>query len=178
MRCATLSEAQRLAAANLASEAMSTLYDLVGDEVVPMLAKEFEVEGTELADAVALVDSTVEGLVASYPAEEYQSRQRVSLHHALGNLGHEAGDRLMEQLRQLAGQIPQGGVEGEYVARFAVRSDLRGSGAADRLMDLFVANHSVVTLHVRDDNARAIGFYRRHGFVRKKAGAFQLMQRG
>jgi ribosomal protein S18 acetylase RimI-like enzyme len=173
-----LSEAHRLEAAELASEAMSALYDPVGDEVIPMLAAEFRVEGSELADAVALVDSTVDGLVASYPSEEYQSRQRVSLHHALGTMSREAGERLIARLRLLADQIPQGGLQGEYVARFAVRNDLRGSGAADRIMDFFVADHGLVSLHVRNDNARAIGFYRRHGFVAKTSGRFQLMQRG
>lgn len=177
-RCSVLSEAQRLEAAKLASEAMSTLYDAVGDDVLSMLTDEFQVEGSELGDAVALIDSAVDGLVASYPAEEYQSRQRVSLHHALGNLGREAGARLIAQLRLLAAQIPQGGLKGEYVARFAVRRDLRGSGTADRLMGLFVADHPTVSLHVRADNARAIGFYHRHGFVPKTAGEFQLMQRG
>ena len=176
--CSGLSEAHRLEAAKLASEAMSTLYEPIGDKVVPMLADEFQVEASELGNSVALVASSVEGLVASYPSEEYRSRQRVSLHHALGTLDSIAGRRLFEQLRLLADQIPQGGLEGEYVARFAVRSDLRGSGTADRLMDLFVADHPVVTLHIRSDNARAIGFYRRHGFVPKNDGEFQLMQRG
>lgn len=176
--CSALSEAQRLAAAKLASEAMSALYDPVGDEVIPMLAEEFCVEGSELADSVALVETTVDGLVASYPSEEYQTRQRVSLHHALGYLSREAGGRLIAQLRLLADQIPQGGLEGEYVARFAVRNDLRGCGTADRLMDLFVADHGTVSLHVRSDNDRAIRFYRRHGFVPKTSGEFHLMQRG
>jgi hypothetical protein len=140
--CSALSEAQRLAAAKLAAEAMSALYDPVGDEVIPMLAEEFCVEGSELADSVALVETTVDGLVASYPSEEYQTRQRVSLHHALGYLSREAGGRLIAQLRVLADQIP------------------------------------VVSLHVRSDNVRAIGFYRRHGFVQKTNGEFHLMQRG
>jgi len=177
-RCAALSEAQRIEAAKLATEAMSTLYEPLGDEVLPVLANEFQVEGSELGDALGLLDATVDGLIASYPAEEYQSRQRVSLHHALGNLSREGGAQLIAQLRLLADQIPQGGLEGQYVARFAVRSGLRGSGVADRLMDLFIADHPTVSLHVRADNARAIGFYRRHGFVAKTAGEFQLMQRG
>ena len=39
-------------------------------------------------------------------------------------------------------------------------------------MDLFVRNHPVITLHVRADNSRAIGFYRRHGFVRRPLANF------
>ena len=177
-RCIALPPAQRLEAAKLASEAMSTLYEPLGDEVLPMLAAEFEVEGSELGDAVVFIGSSVDGLVASYPAAEYQSRQRVSLHHALGTLSRETGGHLIAQLRRLAVQIPEGGLEGEYVARFSVRHSLRGSGTADRLMDFFVRNHPVITLHVRADNSRAIGFYRRHGFVMKTAAEFQLMQRG
>ena len=177
-RCATLPEARRLEAAKLAAEAMMTLYEPLGDEVLPVLAAEFQIKGSELGDAVGLLAPTVDGLIASYPAEEYQSRQRVSLHHALGSLSREGGSRLIAQLRLLADQIPHGGLEGEYIARFAVRSGSRGSGVAVRLMTGFVADHPTVSLHVRADNARAVGFYRRHGFVAKIVGDFQLMQRG
>ena len=176
--CSALPEQDRLEAAKLAAEAMSSLYQPLGNAATAMLAGEFLVEGSELGDAVALHHGAVEGMIASYPAEQYSSRQRVSFHHALGHLDRESGQKLIEQLRLLAGAIPQDGVAGEYVARFAVRDDLRGTGVADRLMNLFIADHPHVSLHVRADNSRAIGLYRRHGFAeRGDRRAFLLMAR-
>jgi len=179
VKCNTLAAEERLSAARLAADAMAALYRPLGEEALPVLADEFLIEGSELGDSVALMNSTVEGLIASYPAAEYQSRQRVSLHHALSELSREAGERLVEQLRALASQIPQDRIEGEYLARFAVRPDLRGSGRADRLMDYLVSSHPKISLHVRTDNGRAVSFYRRHGFVdRSDGGGFLMMQRG
>jgi GNAT superfamily N-acetyltransferase len=170
-------ESLRVEAAKLAAEAMSALYEPVGDEVIGVLASEFLIEGSELGEAAALVDSGVQGLIAAYPAHEYQNRQRISLHHALGNLSAPAAQRLIRQLRVLAEQIPRERLKGEYIARFAVRADARGSGVADKLMALFLAEHPSASLHVRAANERAIRFYRRHGFELGGRGEFLLMWR-
>jgi ribosomal protein S18 acetylase RimI-like enzyme len=175
--CSNLSEAQRLEAARLAAEALPSIYGSVGDEAFPMLAAEFLVAGSELADAVAISNSVVEGIVASYAADQCRSRQLVSLHHALHSLSAAAGARLIAQLRSVSDLIPTDQLRGQYVARFAVPNSRRGTGAADRLMNLFTRAHPVVTLHVRSDNARAIRFYRRHGFVEQSSGEFLLMTR-
>jgi ribosomal protein S18 acetylase RimI-like enzyme len=157
---------------------MTTLYAPVGEEIIGVLADEFLVEGSELADATVLIEEGITGFVAAYPAKEYQSRQRISLHHALRELSPEGGKRLVAQLRRLANQTSRGRILGQYIARFAVPPKLRGTGAADRLMDLFAAEHPQITLHVRSENERAIRFYERHGFsVARDSGDFLIMTR-
>lgn len=177
--CADLSEAERQQAAVLAAEAMPILYDPVGPPAVPMLAAEFLLPDGELGQAVATVGEQVDGLVAAYPATDYADRQRNSLHHALGNLDRAGAGQLIAALRDLSGEVPSEGLDGDYIARFTVRSALRGSGTADRLMETFVVARPLVTLHVRADNGRAISFYRRHGFEeRSRSRSYLLMQRG
>ena len=167
-----------MVAAHLAAEAMADLYEDVGHEAVEVLSREFLINGSELGDAAVLLDKDVCGLIAAYPAREYQSRQRVSLHHALGSLSPEGGKKLISALRRLADQIPQGRIEGAYIARFAVRADLRGSGTANRMLEQFLSDQKTVSLHVRADNSRAIAFYRRHGFIESDgAGTHLLMSR-
>lgn len=177
--CRLLSEPQRIEAASLAVQAMSSLYDAVGDAVVATLAGEFLIADGELGQSLAVMDPDVAGLVAAYPAEQLKARQAVSLHHALGSLDRDSGARLIARLRELSAMVPQAGLAGSYIARFAVRSDRRGSGLANDMMEVFVSDHPLVTLHVRTDNDRAISFYRRHGFVsREQTDDFVLMRRG
>lgn len=149
---------------------MSGLYEPIGEEMVDVLAGEFLVEGSELNDAVAVAGTAVYGIIASYPSSEYRVRQNVSLHYALTNLGADAGRTLVAQLRSLVGQFPQADPQGEYLARFAVTSELRGRGLADDLFKVFLSTHPKVSLHVRTDNARAIAFYKRYGLSAKAAG--------
>lgn len=169
-RCSTLDQARRIEAAKLVAEAMSGLYEPVGCEAAAMLAAEFLVIGSELSEAMAAIGPTVHGIIASYPASEYRPRQSVSLHHALSNLSADAGRTLVKQLREMAGQFPGAAPEGEYLARFAVASTLRGTGSADHLFEAFLRRHKSVSLHVRCGNARAIHFYQRHGLRTKAVG--------
>jgi GNAT superfamily N-acetyltransferase len=158
---------------------MPALYGSIGPEAVRMLAAEFLTSGGEISDALALARQHVDAVVASYPATEYQDRQRTSLHHALRHLDAPASARFVAELRLLAEDIRRDGLAGDYIARFAVRSDLRGLGTADQLMQAFVVGRPLITLHVRADNDRAIGFYRRHGFVVSSSSrAYLIMQRG
>ena len=177
--CTSLSEDLRLDAAELAADAMSALYDLVRADVVPVLASEFLIPESELGDALALLQPGLGGLVAHYPAKEIVDRQRASLYNALASLDRAPAALLMAQLRRQSGIMPQERAMGDYIARFAVHKNLRGTGTADRLMRLFAAGRPVISLHVRKDNPRAIRFYYRHGFKEcGKSEEFLLMMRG
>lgn len=177
--CQLLSKPQRIEAALLAVQAMSSLYDAVGTDIGPTLAQEFLNPDGELGQSLAVIDSNVAGLLAAYPAENLKARQAVSLHHALGSLDRDSSARLIVRLRELSAMVPQKGLAGSYIARFAVRTDRRGSGLADNMMEVFLSDHPLVTLHVRTDNDRAIKFYLRHGFLRGEgASEFVLMRRG
>src|SRR5829696_5657354 len=92
--CDTLTDTGRRQAAELACEALPALYKGIAEFMVPVLAAEFLVPGSEMAGAIAIVDGQVRGLIAAYPAETYSSRQRVSLHHALSNLSPAEGKLL------------------------------------------------------------------------------------
>lgn len=176
--CQELSEELRMAAAELAVEAMSDLYDPVRADILPVLTSEFLVHECELGDGLALLGQGMIGLVAHYPADQLTDRQRASLHHALGGLDREAAASLIAQLRQQSATMPSELAAGQYIARFAVPESSRGVGTADRLMTLFAADRPVISLHVLSDNRRAIAFYRRHGFVeRGNSEQFLLMIR-
>jgi ribosomal protein S18 acetylase RimI-like enzyme len=177
-KCYDLPAVERRQAAVLAAEAMPILYDPVGSQAIPMLAAEFLLPDGELGQAVAVVGGEVDGLVAAYPAADYADRQRTSLHHALGNLDRVGASKMVAALRDLSGEVPSEGLNGVYIARFTVRSALRGSGLADRLMETFVADRPLATLHVSADNVRAISFYRRHGFEeRSRSRSYLLLKR-
>ena len=169
----------RRQAAKLACQAVPALYANIADLVVPVLADEFLVPGSELASAIAIADGDeVRGLIAAYPAEEYSARQRVSLHHALKELGPADGKLLIAQLSVFASKVPKGAMHGQYLARFTVAERERGTGLADAMMAVFLERGSEASLHVQADNARAIAFYRRHDFRETAATIdFLLMSR-
>lgn len=173
-----MSSPGRRQAAKLACEAVPALYADIADLVVPVLADEFLVPGSELSGAIAIADDQVRGLIAAYPAEEYSARQRVSLHHALTELSPADGKLLINQLSLLASKVPKGAMHGQYLARFTVAEGERGTGVADAMMAVFLEGGSEASLHVQADNARAIAFYRRHGFTETAATIdFLLMSR-
>lgn len=83
---------------------------------------------------------------------------------ARGNLGSGAGDDAPPSTA--------------LIMQIAVEPDYRGSGAADRLVEDFLAEMrrrgaTTVSLGVEDENARAIAFYRRLGFRKAKPGIFE-----
>lgn len=176
--CQSLSGELRGEAAELVVDAMSALYDPIRSNIVPILASEFLLPESELGDGLALLGPGVEGLVAHYPAEELAQRQRASLHHSLGGLDSAAARLLIAQLRREAGMMPNEPAYGQYIARFAIPPSARGTGVSDRLLALFAVGRPAISLHVRTSNLRAIGFYRRHGFVEAgKSDEFLLMTR-
>jgi ribosomal protein S18 acetylase RimI-like enzyme len=83
---------------------------------------------------------------------------------ARGNLGSGAGDDAPPSTALLM--------------QIAVTPEYRGSGAADRLVEDFLAEMrrrgaTTVSLGVESDNLRAIAFYRRLGFRETKPGIFE-----
>jgi putative acetyltransferase len=52
-----------------------------------------------------------------------------------------------------------------YLDQFAVATAMQGKGIADRLLAQARALSATLDLHVNKDNARAIAFYKKQGFV-------------
>lgn len=173
---ATLPAGARITAASLAREALTPYYDMLPVERAPLLsvlAAEMDDDSTELgAGQVALADDAVTGLLVAYPATELRARQQASLFHILRASPDESEEILTAAEKQALSVPPVSG-DAYYIARFAVASALRGTGAADAL--LFALTDAVpkaapLALHVHRDNLRAIAFYRRLGFVRSDDG--------
>lgn len=71
------------------------------------------------------------------------------------------------------------GPAGALLMQIAVAEHLRGTGAAEQLVERFLDEMrsrgvQSVTLGVEPDNARAIAFYRRIGFQEAKIGVFEF----
>jgi ribosomal protein S18 acetylase RimI-like enzyme len=169
MLCRHLAPELRLDAAVLAYKAVPALYEPVaGGAVLEAIASDFLVDGSEVSGAEAsVVNTTVQGIVAGFPAAELAARQGVGLHHMLGALPPDQLAPFVAHIRSFSAGVPSIPGEGRYLARLAVAESQRGSGLADRLLLKFLSDDGAdagTSLHVRADNGRAIAFYARHGF--------------
>lgn len=164
-----LTEAQQLAAAELVRISLPAYYDLFNIEPAKLLdaiRRQFRVSGSEVSSGMALLDSDTAGVFFGLPMHQLRRAQLLGL-MALKTCAIRDPAALAESVKALRDQIEPPPSEGHYLTRFAVRADRRGSGAADRLIDAFLASvpaaHQAV-LHVHRDNVRALRFYERHGF--------------
>lgn len=62
------------------------------------------------------------------------------------------------------------GLQGEYLAGIFVRQEARSRGVGRQLLDDAKESRGRLTLHVYEQNARAMRFYQREGFRRVGAG--------
>lgn len=167
---AGLNEERRRAAASFAHAALTSYYDtLTTATAYAIIAEAFLDPHDEVGGALVELDPAGSpiGLVAGYPLAELAMRQRASLHRLLSALSRAEAGEFVGRARALAAQIPSIGSSGYYLARLGVDSVHHGSGSAARLLATIFADAGAVDtlLHVHRDNARAVAFYHRHGFV-------------
>lgn len=160
-----------LRAAGLACLAFEDFYSHITSDrarLLAAIAKQFQAS-SELNQLVTVrVAGRIEGIGAYYDLRETASRQMEGMRMLL-----EAADDVpasARALRAFARNFPPAGDAGGYISRFAVAPEARGGPIASGLLDrvesaLRGLGLGEVRLHVRRDNARAIGFYRKRGFA-------------
>ncbi len=156
-------------AARLVCQAMPQFYATVAaDRAREIVAAEMLGPDNELSDCLCSVaDNAVTGVLCAYPAATQAQRQRAGLHHFAGSLDRDEVAVFFAHLKALREQIGPIGPVSHYLARLAVSESCRGSPLATEILGalLDMAGIGGVSLHVHADNARAIAFYRKSGFV-------------
>lgn len=56
------------------------------------------------------------------------------------------------------------GLQEDYISGIFVKQECRSTGIGKQLLEHVKARHAVLTLHVYQQNQRAVAFYRREGF--------------
>lgn len=131
---------------------------------------------TEISDTYVLVDNgTVLGALSWYPAEQAAIRQMSSLKSLIA-LPDTPKD-IMSNLVSFRNSVPSADLEGAYLARIAIKAEYQGKGLGKALLQDFEAKaldegFTRTCLHVHQDNAKGIGFYKAAGYtIRKQAKA-------
>lgn len=119
------------------------------------------------ATRVLVSQDGVGGFYAAYPVREMAQRQRVDLKAliSLDGLPPSVWDRV-EAFKK---GVEAPGGEAFYLARIAVSSSQRCKGLGSRLLDDFEAEarsrgFRTAAMHVKADNAPALGLYRARGY--------------
>jgi GNAT superfamily N-acetyltransferase len=136
--------------------------------LVDCIRAEFSCPGSTLSPAVACLSGThVIGVVSAFPTEELRARQMTSAKVLIDCLPRDGAPEVLARMRQHAEALSPLPEPSNYLARLCVLPSERGSGTADLLLaraEADVSDARALCLHVHADNARAIAFYRRHGF--------------
>ena len=167
---AALGEEQANEAAELARQAFEDFYALFTSDrrrLLPALAAQFR-EFSELNQLViALENGKVVGIGSYYDVRERPKRQMAGMRLLL----EAADDHIAsaKRVREFSRNFEDPGERGAYISRFAVAQQKRGGALASELLQtvesvLVDRGLDQVSLHVRRDNARGIGFYRKCGF--------------
>jgi putative acetyltransferase len=109
------------------------------------------------ADLAETLDMWVAAWQAAYPAIDFAARrdwlaQRIAGSDACVAVANE----------RIVGLLV---FDPPYLDQLVVAPGHQGRGIAFRLLTRALSASQTVTLHVNQDNARAIRFYRKHGFV-------------
>lgn len=124
--------------------------------------------GGELQNCHILCDGdTPSGVFCCYPSSNLAVAQMTDFRAMLRHADKDRKVLIQDELSASMGRMAPVPSDGCYLSRFAVAEPYRGKGAADILIDgfkEFASGSAALYLHVNKDNARAISFYRRHGF--------------
>ncbi len=170
-----IDESSRIAAARLMMEALPSYYVVDGvdkEDMVVSVAEMLGEPGTEVATGFVILSSgEVLGILTFVSACDLYRAQLAGAQALLKLLPRESAAAFLGNLRKFSsssGDVPE---ETIYVSRFAVVASARGTGLADRMINILKSMETDtgtpqgnVSLHVAEDNARAIAFYRRNGF--------------
>ena len=116
------------------------------------------------ADLPAVIDMWVGTWQAAYPSIDFEAR-RGWTENRFAELA-QAGARsfIAEADGEIAGFVMINPATG-YLDQIAVATTMQGEGVADSLLAQARALCPTIELHTNKDNARAIRFYEKHGFV-------------
>jgi ribosomal protein S18 acetylase RimI-like enzyme len=171
-----LAPVQARMAADLAFLAFEDFYATFSRDrarVIPAVAAQFAAD-SELNQLVAAMEGPqVVAIGAYYAAVEMAARQAAGLRLLL-EVAEDAG-ACVKAVRAFAANFTAPGDEGAYISRFAVATTRRGSGLAGDLLRhvedaISRQGWGRVRLHVRRDNDRGLGFYRKMGYRPADAG--------
>ena len=148
------------------------LFASPGKELFANLTNQMLKPNTEISETHVLIkNGTVLGAFSWYPAKQTAIRQMNSLKSLLA-LSDTPKD-LMPNLASFRDSVPSAGLDGAYLARIAVKEEQQGMGLGKVLLQDFEAKalnagFTKACLHVRQDNAQAIGFYEATGYIREQ----------
>ena len=121
----------------------------------------------ELSDTwVAFDNGKVCGVFSAYASTKISARQMASIQHLRRALTKEDRGIFDDGVRARFGATAKPARESFYLARFAVGEAYFGTGMASRLFSEFIrigGAFGAYSLHVSEENKRAIGFYRKSG---------------
>ena len=167
---ANLGAPARRDCARLTYQSFAEFYDLLpvgDDERLAIIARQFDLASSELGATVAAEHAgDIVAIFAALPAERLARAQLVGAAAMRKSLPAAAQAEFRAALDAWAGQVPPVPKDTVYLARLAVVAAHRGAGIADQVLAAFFARHAgaAFSVHARRVNARALAFYRRHGF--------------
>jgi putative acetyltransferase len=116
------------------------------------------------ADLSAVLDMWIASWQAAYPNIDFAAR-RGWAEDRFAELEQTGSQSFVAEAEgQIVGLVTVNPATG-YLDQLAVAAAMQGQGIAERLLTQARALTPLLELHVNRDNARAIAFYRKHGFT-------------
>lgn len=161
---------EQMQIARLCLSTSPDFYGLVpwpAERVLEFIVGQLGKPGTETADIYGLSrDGEPVGIIATLPSAVVDRVKREGALAIIRQLG--AGDRAvyMERLGLYSATVEPLNTESLYLSRIAVAPSAHGTGAGIEAMRRFLdlGSGRALSLHVKADNAPAVGLYRRYGF--------------
>jgi len=156
-------------ASQLIFDAIPEFYEIFGNKRNVLLAIS-ELLGKTNSDissgVMALDNDSVVGICTWVSNENLSSAQMYHLYYLRTKLA-KGNEELSSKLKSYSKKIePTHNLKSLYLSRIAVSRDYMGTGLSSRIVDEFMKHADTGrfgSLHVKDDNKRAIKFYNKNG---------------
>jgi ribosomal protein S18 acetylase RimI-like enzyme len=173
---ANLGEREQLAVASLIYRELPKYYNLIPlekDDLIELIAYVLLSERANLADYThALISNSTKSIVGVYsafPATELPTRDSFELMAMMDFKEGLFNASSLKAIKQNKSTVSTNVLENSYyLSRLALAEDHRGKGLADVLLQHFFVEgkeYNLYSLHVAQDNSRAIRFYEKNGFT-------------